>query len=53
MTAGRPGPSRPVVTRPPVGATHQELEAWADSFLGQLLGPEETQDVTSGEQPDP
>ena len=33
-------PERPVLGRPPVGGTEEELEKWVEGLLDVLLGPE-------------
>jgi hypothetical protein len=38
----------PVLGRPPVDGSDEELEAWADAFLDAILGPE-SDDLTSGQ----
>ena len=39
-------PERPVLGRPPVEGSEEELDAWVEGFLDALLGPEEPE--TSG-----
>jgi hypothetical protein len=33
-------PRRPVLGRPPVDGTDEELDEWVISFIDQMLGPE-------------
>ena len=38
-------PERPVLGRPPVEGTEEELDVWVEGMLDAILGPEEREEV--------
>jgi len=41
-----PHHQRPVLSRPPVEGTDEEIDAWADAFVEAVLGPRDDQRPT-------